>query len=323
MKHIKLGIVGSGGMARHRLETFSKLESSQVVAISSRNSVTGRALAQQHGIEFADSLETLLSRPQIDAVVICTHNESHGEIAVKALKAGKHVFMEYPLARQIEQGEEAVRLAKEKGLALRLTHSESVSTMHQALKEEVSKLGKLMTAIFVRLTPGRGGRPEILFNLPASGPPALFFIYHVYPIVDLFGPAVWVEGGAQYEGLKENGQYQRFVNTVTVGFKNGGLGHWSWAGGIEIHQAEEYQRFVLTEGTLLRQDGRWQRSTRQGVETLQPLQRPTKSLEQLFLDEVITGDVAECLAEAQTALESIRVSLAAELSVKEKRRVSW
>ncbi|MBI4530819.1 MAG: hypothetical protein HY709_04785, partial [Candidatus Latescibacteria bacterium] len=148
-----------------------------------------------------------------------------------------------------------------------------------------------------------------------------FFIYHVYPVVDLFGPAVWVEGGADYEGLTENGRYQRFVNTVTVGFKDGGLGQWTWAGGIEIREAEEYQRFVLTEGTLLRENGRWCRSTRQGIEEVHPLQEPTVSLEEVFLDEVRRGST-EWLPDAQTALEAIQVSLAAELSMKEHRRVS-
>jgi predicted dehydrogenase len=321
MRKITLGIIGSGGTAHHRIETFSKQEGSQVVAVSSRNSVTGTALAQQYGVEFVASLDDLLSRSHIDAVVICTHNESHGEISIKAIKAGKHVFLEYPLAREIRQGEQAIALARDKGLVLRLTHPERVSSMHHTLKREARTLGRLMTAIFVRLTPGRGARPEILFNLPVSGPPALFFIYHVCPVVDLFGPAVWVEGGANYEGLMESGQYRRFVNTVTVGFKDGGLGQWTWAGGIEIREAEEYQRFVLTEGTLLRENGRWYRSTRQGSEEVRPLQELTVSLEEVFLDEV-RRESTEWLSDAQVALEAIRVSLGAELSMKEHRRVS-
>ena len=178
----------------------------------------------------------------------------------------------------------------------------------------------MITAIFVRLTPGRGARPEILFNLKVSGPPALFFIYHIYPIVDLFGKAVWVEGGAQYEGLNEEKRYDRFTNTVNVGFENGGLGQWIWAGGIEIHESEEYQRYVLTGGTLIRQQGNWVKSTSSGIEEIKPSNGDSKSLEDLFLDEVVQKSSA-WQKDAETALEAIRLSLAAEQSVKENRRV--
>ena len=211
-------------------------------------------------------------------------------------------------------------MAMEKGLVLRLAHREALVPMHRALKEETSKMGKLMTAIFVRLTPGRGARPEILFNLQVSGPPAVFFIYHVYPVVDLFGKVAWVEGGAQYEGLNEQGMYDSFTNTVNVGFADGGLGQWTWAGGIEISESEEYQRYILTGGTLIRQGGNWIKSTSSDIEEIKVSQEASTSLEDLFLDEV-TRKSSSWQKDAETALEAIRLSLAAEQSVKENRRV--
>ena len=91
------------------------------------------------------------------------------------------------------------------------------------------------------MTPGRGARPEVLFNLQVSGHPMLFFIYHVYPFVDLFGPAAWVQAHAQYAGLdRGSGRYQSFVNTLTAGIRIGrdrglDLGGWGRgrAGGAE------------------------------------------------------------------------------------------
>ncbi len=330
MNKIKIGIIGSGGMGRNRAESFSKRQQCQLVALASRNVETGSSLAKGYGVEFFPKWKEMIERADIDAVVICTHNESHGGIAVAALSAGKHVFMEYPLARYLSQGEQAISLAKEKGVVLRVAHRESLSPMHQALKEEAGKLGKLITSIFIRLTPGRGARPEILFNLKVSGPPALFFIYHVYPVVDLFGKVAWVEGGAQYEGLDEQGRYERFTNTVNVGFVEGGLGQWTWAGGIEISEAEEYQRYVLTGGTLIRQQGRWMRSTSSGIEEIKESEQnasksgvsteDSKDLEDLFLNEVIQK-ASSWEKDAEIALEAIRLSLAVEQSVKENRRV--
>ena len=319
MSKIGIGVVGSGGMGTRRAETFSKLEGCELVAVSSRNRETGSMLAQKLGVPFEPEWKAVMADPNLDAVVICTSNESHGEIALSALEAGKHVFMEYPLARHLDEGERAVRLAKERGLVLRVAHSESISPGHQRIKQEVEALGSLLTAIFVRLTPGRGARPEILFNLRVSGPPALFFVYYIYPAVDLFGPAAWVEGGAEYEGLREDRRYNRFVNTVQVGFRNGGLGQWVWAGGIEIHQAEEYRRFVLTGGTLVENQGRWIRSTREGAEALE-MAGEGRSLEELFLEEM-EGKTSVWRDDAERALEAVRISLKAEQSMEENRRI--
>ena len=143
-----------------------------------------------------------------------------------------------------------MELAEKRGRVLRVSHPEVVSNTHKALKQKIGELGDLLLTSFVRLTPGHGARPEILFNLPVSGTPTHFFIYHIYPIVDFFGGATSVKRNAVYDGLREGGQYDRFVNTLTVEFKRGGVGQWTWAGGIAINAAEEHERYVLTEGTI-------------------------------------------------------------------------
>jgi predicted dehydrogenase len=230
------------------------------------------------------------------------------------------VFAEYPLARRLEEGERLVELAKTSECVLRTTHGEPLSALHQQLKQEVAALGPLLTGLFVRLTPGRGARPEILFNLEISGPPALFFVYQVYPLVDLFGPAAWVEAHARYVGMNHDGGYQRFVNAVTVGFARGGLHQWTWAGGIEIQEAEQVQRLVLSKGSLVHQDGRWCRSTSGGLEEIQPAAREGPSLEELFLEEV-RGEKNGWRTDLQRAFEAVQIGLAAEKSVQEDRQV--
>ena len=56
----------------------------------------------------------LAASDEVDAVVVCTSNDSHGAIALAALEAGKPVFTEYPLARSLEEAERVVRTAREK-----------------------------------------------------------------------------------------------------------------------------------------------------------------------------------------------------------------
>ena len=308
-------------MATSRMEAFAKQEDCELVALAARNPQTGPALAQRHEIELHADWRQLVAREDVDAVLVFTHNESHGPIAIAALESGKHVFAEYPLARRMEEGQRLVELAETSGCVLRMSHDEPLSPTQRQLKREVGELGPLLMGLFVRLTPGRGARPEILFNLNASGPPALFFVYQVYPLVDLFGPAAWVESHAEYVELNKESGYQRFVNTVTVGFVRGGLHQWTWAGGIEIQEAEQLQRLVLGGGTLLLQNGRWCRSTSGGLEEIQPGSGDGRSLEALFLDEVRGGETG-WREDVQRAFEAMQIGLAAEKSVQEDRRIT-
>ncbi|MCE2399916.1 Gfo/Idh/MocA family oxidoreductase [Candidatus Poribacteria bacterium] len=322
MRNIKIGIIGSGGMARHHAERFSSIETAEVVAIASRNEQTGNQLATEHAATFISDWKQLIKRDDIDGVIICTHNNSHGEIAITALQTDKHAFVEYPLANDVNEGEEALHLAKTRHRVLRVSHPEVVSNTHAALKQKIGELSELLLTSFVRLTPGRGARPEILFNLPVSGTPAHFFIYHIYPIVDLFGEAAWVEGAACYEGLTDSGQYNRFVNTVTIEFKRGGIGQWSWAGGIAINASEQHERYVLTEGTLSNDGSGWQCSTLTEVTELTIPKTPQPTLQELWLLEIQNATQhAPCLVDAEVALSAIRISLASAQSIRENRRI--
>ena len=310
MTKIKIGIIGSGGMARHHLARFTSMKDAEIVAIASRNEQTGTQLAKAHKTVFMSEWDRLVEREDIDGVVICTHNDSHGEMVLAALRSDKHVFVEYPLASDVGEGEASLRLAEERGHVLRVSHPEAVSNTHKALKQKVGELGDLLLTSFVRLTPGRGARPEILFNLPVSGTPAHFFIYHIYPIVDFFGGATSVKRNAVYEGLRENGQYNGFVNTLTVEFKRGGIGQWTWAGGIAINAAEEHERYVLTEGTISDAGGEWHCTTPSGVTPLSIPDSPQPTLQELWFSEIRdAADQPPNLEDAAVALEAIRISL--------------
>ena len=313
MSKIKIGIIGSGGMARHHLSRFAAMETPEVVVLASRNEQTGSRLATEHKTAYVPEWHRLIEREDIEGVVVCTHNDSHGEIVLAALQADKHVFVEYPLASDVGQGAAALELAEKLSRVLRVSHPEVVSNTHKALKQKISELGDLLLTSFVRLTPGRGARPEILFNLPVSGTPAHFFIYHIYPIVDFFGGATSVKRNAVYDGLREGGQYERFVNTLTVEFKRGGVGQWTWAGGIAINAAEEHERYVLTEGTISDAGDGWHCTTPAGVTPISIPDSPQPTLQELWLSEIHDAvNQLPCLEDAAVALEAVRISLASE-----------
>jgi predicted dehydrogenase len=288
MTDIRIGIVGSGGMARRRAQAFADLEGSTVQAVAARNYDTGAPLADGMGVELTN-WEQLVERDDIDAVAACTNNDSHGTIASAALAAGKSVFVEYPLARELAEVDALLETVQD-GQVIRVAHGEAVSAEHRALRAAVAELGELMTAVFV----------------------VLFFVYHVYALVDLFGAASWVDASCRYDGLEEStGRYDRFHNTVTAGLA-GGTATWSWSGGIEIDAAEQYERLVLTGGSLSYDGGAWTVATSAGREPLAvPDDGQRQSLESLFLRDV-RGEDTGWRQDLAVAADAARLCLRAE-----------
>lgn len=319
MPDIRIGIIGSGGTATGHAKRFSQTDGFELAAIAARNPKTGPSLAQKHGADYLPTWEALIEREDIDAVVICTYNDTHSQIAIPAIEAGKHVFTEYPATRSLEEAKRLAELIRDSDRVVRVAHNDPISASHQALKAQVRQMGELLSSFFTRLTPGRGARPEILFNLSASGPPALFFVYHIYTLVDIFGPAAWVESGARYIDLNEAQQYDRFANTLTVEFQSGGLAQWNWSGGIEIQEAEEFHRIVFTGGTLIRESGQWRISTSQDTQDMPSVSHTGETLQIQFLQDLTEN--TDWRQDARVAIDAARIGLAAERSVIENKRI--
>lgn len=72
--------------------------------------------------KWATSLDEALADPEIDIVMIAGPTETHAEMAIKSLKAGKHTLIEIPIAMNLAESEEVVAVAKDQGLTLGLSH---------------------------------------------------------------------------------------------------------------------------------------------------------------------------------------------------------
>src|SRR5271166_5161825 len=117
MKTIKTAIFGTGFMGRVHLEGVRRVESVEAAAIAGRNGEAARRLGSGFSLHtIAADYREILRDPAIDAVHICTPNAQHFSMAKDALEAGKHVVCEKPLATTLEEAEELVALATDKGL---------------------------------------------------------------------------------------------------------------------------------------------------------------------------------------------------------------
>lgn len=113
MKH-NIAVIGFGGQGGWHAAQILKSDVAELKGIYDINPVK-RALAVEKGIHAYDTLEALLSDSDVEAIVVATPNDSHKELVIKALKAGKHVICEKPVDMTAAAFDEMCQAAKENG----------------------------------------------------------------------------------------------------------------------------------------------------------------------------------------------------------------
>ena len=117
-KKLRVGIIGTGGIAHAHVRNYLKFEDVEIVAAADIVPGKARKFLDEFGLDKADSYEStslLCARDDIDAVSECTYNSTHCECAVAALMSGKHVLLEKPMAVTLEQGLEIMAAEKASG----------------------------------------------------------------------------------------------------------------------------------------------------------------------------------------------------------------
>lgn len=116
MRKVKAGIIGTGFIGPAHVEAARRLGFVDVAALAEADQATAEAKSRQLFIDKAyGDYRDLLADPSIEVVHLCTPNTLHYPLAVEALKAGKHVFSEKPLAMNSRESKELVQLARDTG----------------------------------------------------------------------------------------------------------------------------------------------------------------------------------------------------------------
>ena len=114
---VRVGIIGLGFGERVLLPAFRARAGCEVTAVAAGRAAHARDVAAREGIAAHDRWEALVDDPRVDAVVVATPPALHAPIAIAALRAGKPVFCEKPLAGDLEAAEQMASAAREAGVA--------------------------------------------------------------------------------------------------------------------------------------------------------------------------------------------------------------
>ncbi|MBN1640836.1 MAG: Gfo/Idh/MocA family oxidoreductase [Anaerolineae bacterium] len=113
---VKVGIIGCGNISPIYLKNGKRLEAIEIVACADMVPERAQARADEYGVPRACSVAELLADPEIEIVINLTTPNAHAEVGLAALRAGKSVYNEKPLAISRADGAEMLRLAEERGL---------------------------------------------------------------------------------------------------------------------------------------------------------------------------------------------------------------
>jgi predicted dehydrogenase len=116
MNKIKVGVVGTGFIGPAHIEALRRLPNVEVAALCEVTEDLARQKAEGLGIERYYTFDNLLKQDDITSIHICTPNFLHYTQSKAALLAGKHVVCEKPLAKDLAEAEELVKIAAESGL---------------------------------------------------------------------------------------------------------------------------------------------------------------------------------------------------------------
>jgi len=151
MKKIRYGIIGFGNFAEKTIApAIRSSANSELVAIQKRSLEAAREKAKTYKIPHAfDSVDKLVSQPDVDAVFIVSANSEHCKETLAAAKAGKHVLVEKPMAMNVREAEQMIEACNKKSVHLMVGHMVRLSPVITRIKE-IIRSGRIGTVNLVR-----------------------------------------------------------------------------------------------------------------------------------------------------------------------------
>jgi len=145
---LKVGVIGCGKISQVRhLPEYAANPEVKIAALFDLNAERAQTLALQYGAKTYAAYGELLNDPEIDAVSVCTSNDSHADITCAALAAGKHVLCEKPMATTLKDCERMVEAARAYGKILMIDQNQRLAGAHVKARELIraGAIGKPLT----------------------------------------------------------------------------------------------------------------------------------------------------------------------------------
>lgn len=258
---IKVGIVGTGYAAQRRAEAVHEDKRSQLSYFVGHSRESIQNFGQTYAVPVLDSWQQLATHPELDLVIVANVNRDHAAIAHTALKAGKHVIVEYPLAFSIEEGQEIIDLARRQKKLLHVEHIELLGGLHNAIRQHLPEIGEVFYARYTTTAPQHPAPRRWTYNRDLFGFPFIAGLSRIHRLTNLFGTVASVSCRSRFWDAPEEGYFTSCLCDAHFQFTNGliaqatyGKGEAFWHGDrtFELHGDRGSLIFLGEEGKLVK-----------------------------------------------------------------------
>jgi len=314
MKKLGVAVVGTGFWGKNHARVYNELDSAKLVAICDVDAERAKKVADQFCAKAYTSSSRMLKNEAVEAVSICTWSTGLAREALKALRAGKHVLVEKPMATNTKQAKQLLATAEENGVHLTVGFLMRFIPGLRHIREAVEnkKIGELVCATAKRVSqwPERIGDVGVVKDTAIHDIDVMRYVFNQDPI------SVYAKAG--------NMKHRNFEDYahIMLTFKDGKSAF------IESNWLTPYKTRALTvtgSDAIMRLDyitqELWIEAAKENVQPKYPWQEPLKLELQHFVDcvlkkekPVVTGtDGLKALRIAEAALRSSVKNRAIEL----------
>ncbi len=136
---MRIAVAGAGAFGIKHLDGLANIDGVSVTSVISRRQEQAEEVARKYGAPHAGTdLAEVLARDDVDAVILCTPTQLHARQAIAAMRAGKHVQVEIPLADSWADAQEVDRVQQETGLVCMAGHTRRFNPSHQWLHRRIT-----------------------------------------------------------------------------------------------------------------------------------------------------------------------------------------
>jgi predicted dehydrogenase len=258
IQEVNWGIIGCGNVTELKSgPAFNKTEHSHLIAVMRRNAEKAADYARRHGVpKWYSDASQLINDPEVNAVYVATPPDTHASYAIAAMKAGKPVYVEKPMARNHQECQEMIRVSEETGMPIFVAYYRRSLPAFLKVKELVTDgiIGKPLT-VNIRLHKSSGEKDQFpdqqsWHTNPEIAGAGYFYdlASHQFDYLDfVFGPITEVKGIA-----KNLAGFYTTEDTVSAAFTfdSGVTGTGSWCFVASKGNEEDIIEISGTKGKL-------------------------------------------------------------------------
>jgi predicted dehydrogenase len=260
MNKVKWGIIGCGNVTEVKSgPAFNKIPNSELVAVMRRDAGLAADYAQRHNVPaWYDKADDLINDPEVNAIYVATPPDTHELYAVKAMRAGKPVYVEKPMGRNTAECQRMINVSQETGMPLFVAYYRRAMPYFQKVKELVDS-GIVGDIRFVHISLQWQPREEETGKLVKSGwrvDPEVSGGGHFHDLAAhqfdfleyVFGPVKTAQG------ITRNQADLYMADDITVAnweFESGVLGTGSWCFTVSKEQRQDEAKVIGSKGQIL------------------------------------------------------------------------